>query len=115
MLKLSFLAALFVAYMGLTQSRAIHVQHPLQSDLRTFDVSRAQAGLNPNFWTCAFNAGYQKVVIRAYQQACGRGGQVDPNFVPAYNAAVSAGFTNIDAYIFPCKSGPSMRCLYTSN
>ena len=45
-------------------------------DLRGFDVSRAQAGLNPSFWGCAFNAGYGKVAIRAYQQACGSGGRV---------------------------------------
>ena len=80
-------------------------QSLVQTDLRAFDVSRAQAGLNPNFWTCAFNAGYEKVVIRAYRQACGNsegGGQVDPNFVPAYEAATNAGFTNIDAYMFPC-------------
>jgi hypothetical protein len=34
---------------------------------------------------------------------------VDPNFVPAYNAAVAAGFTRIDAYMFPCKIADSIR------
>lgn len=79
-------------------------QTPLHlADLRGFDVSQPQAGLNPNFWRCAFNSGYRKVAIRAYQQACGQGGRIDPNFVPAYNAAIAAGFNKIDAYLFPCK------------
>ncbi len=41
------------------------------ADLRSFDVSQAQAGFNPDFWKCAYNAGYRKPVIRAYRQACG--------------------------------------------
>jgi hypothetical protein len=81
-------------------------QVTIQDDLKGFDVSRAQAGLNPNFWTCAFNAGYQKVAIRAYFQACAKGGAIDTNFVPAYKAATNAGFMNIDAYMFPCKLAP---------
>ncbi|KAI9793543.1 MAG: hypothetical protein M1816_007976 [Peltula sp. TS41687] len=70
--------------------------------IRGFDVSQAQAPFNPNFWKCAYKAGYRKAVIRGYRQACGTGGSVDSNFVPAYKAARSAGFTNIDAYMFPC-------------
>jgi len=78
-------------------------QAPLHlAELRGFDISEPQAGLNPNFWRCAFNAGYRKVAIRAYHQACRQGGRVDPNFVPAYNAATEAGFNKIDAYLFPC-------------
>ncbi|MCJ1311667.1 hypothetical protein MMC25_005340 [Agyrium rufum] len=73
-----------------------------QADLKAFDVSGPQAGYNANFWTCAHGAGYQKAVIRAYTQACGSGGAVDSNFVAAYKAARSAGFTNIDGYMFPC-------------
>jgi hypothetical protein len=52
------------------------------ADLKGFDVSRAQAGLNSNFWTCAFNAGYEKVVIRACQHACGSGGRVGKQPLP---------------------------------
>ncbi|MCJ1426042.1 hypothetical protein MMC29_003944 [Sticta canariensis] len=70
-----------------------------RSDLRGFDLSEPPAS---GFWACALNSGYEKAVIRMYQQACGRGGKVDKNFVAIYNAAVAAGFTNIDAYVFPC-------------
>ncbi|KZP08576.1 glycoside hydrolase family 25 protein [Athelia psychrophila] len=37
------------------------------------------------------------------------GGQVDPNFVGSYNNARAAGYTNIDAYWFPC-SGSGNSC-----
>ena len=40
------------------------------TDLRGFDVSVAQAGSNPKFWTCAHAAGYTKAVIRGYTQSC---------------------------------------------
>lgn len=73
-----------------------------RADIRGFDVSQAQAPFNPSFWKCAHGAGYGKAVIRGYQQACGSGGRVDPNFVPAYQAARAGGFTNIDGYMFPC-------------
>jgi hypothetical protein len=103
MLASLFLVMLRASVAFASSSPSHSSQSPLNlADLRGFDVSQPQAGLNPNFWSCAFNAGYRKVVIRAYQQACGHGGRVDPNFVPAYNAAVAAGFTRIDAYMFPC-------------
>ncbi|MCJ1236264.1 hypothetical protein MMC14_004242 [Varicellaria rhodocarpa] len=72
------------------------------ADLAAFDVSQAQAPYNSNFWACAGSAGYGKAVIRAYEQACGSGGQVDPNFVPAYKAAKAGGIPKVDAYMFPC-------------
>ncbi|KAI9766540.1 MAG: hypothetical protein M1840_006498 [Geoglossum simile] len=102
MFVLLFALVLGTNFASVSASPSDSTQSVLQPDLRGFDVSRAQAGLNPRFWACAFEAGYEKVVIRAYQQACGSGGRVDPNFVPAYRAATGAGFTNIDAYMFPC-------------
>jgi hypothetical protein len=42
--------------------------------------------------------GFTKAIIRAYEEACGVGGQVDPNFVSSYKNARAAGITNIDAY-----------------
>ncbi|KAI8345052.1 glycoside hydrolase superfamily [Mortierella sp. GBAus27b] len=53
--------------------------------------------------------GFTHLVIRGYQEACGVGGQVDPNFVANYNNARAAGYTNIDTYWFPC-TGTSNRC-----
>ncbi|MCJ1254817.1 hypothetical protein MMC24_002633 [Lignoscripta atroalba] len=80
-----------------------------RAELRAFDVSQAQAPYNPNFWRCAATAGYGKAIIRGYQQACGSGGQVDPNFVPAYQAAKAAGFAKVDGYMFPCTGTQSQR------
>ncbi|KAI9767112.1 MAG: hypothetical protein M1840_005901 [Geoglossum simile] len=72
-----------------------------ESGLKAFDVSQAQA---PNFWKCTHDNGYQKVAIRGWQEACGHGGLVDPNFVPSYQAAIAAGYApaQIDAYMYPC-------------
>ncbi|KAH9474386.1 putative GH family 25 lysozyme 4 [Psilocybe cubensis] len=53
--------------------------------------------------------GFTKAIIRGYQEACGIGGQVDPNFVPSYNNARSAGYTDIDTYWFPC-NGSGNKC-----
>ncbi|KIM76492.1 glycoside hydrolase family 25 protein [Piloderma croceum F 1598] len=53
--------------------------------------------------------GFTKAIIRAYEEACGVGGQVDPNFVSSYKNARAAGITNIDAYWFPC-SGSGNSC-----
>lgn len=39
-----------------------------RSDLRGFDISEPPPR---GFLACALNAGYEKVVIRMYQQACG--------------------------------------------
>jgi hypothetical protein len=53
--------------------------------------------------------GFTKAIIRAYEEACGSGGQVDPNFVSSYKNARAAGISNIDAYWFPC-TGASNKC-----
>ena len=48
-------------------------------------------------------------IIRGYEEACGVGGEVDPNFVPSYNNARAAGYTDIDMYWFPC-NGSGNNC-----
>jgi hypothetical protein len=53
--------------------------------------------------------GFTKAVIRGFEEACGVGGEVDPNFVPSYNNARKAGITNIDTYWFPC-TGTRHKC-----
>ena len=53
--------------------------------------------------------GFVKVIPRGYQEACGSGGRVDPNFVQSYNNALAAGITNIDTYWFPC-NGSGNNC-----
>jgi hypothetical protein len=53
--------------------------------------------------------GFVKAVIRGYQEACGSGGRVDPNFLPSYRNAVAAGYTNIDTYWYPC-NGSGNKC-----
>ena len=57
----------------------------------------------------ARSEGFTKAIIRGYEEACGVGGEVDPNFVGSYNNARAAGFTDIDTYWFPC-SGSGNRC-----
>jgi len=58
--------------------------------------------------------GFTKAVIRGYEEACGVGGEVDPNFVSTYNNARAAGITNIDTYWFPCTgSGHSCKSFAT--
>ena len=53
--------------------------------------------------------GFTKAIIRGYEEACGAGGEVDPNFVPSYNNARAAGYTDIDMYWFPC-NGSGHNC-----
>ncbi|KAF5311107.1 hypothetical protein D9619_007635 [Psilocybe cf. subviscida] len=53
--------------------------------------------------------GFTKAVIRGYEEACGDGGRVDPNFVQTYKNARAAGYTNIDTYWFPC-NGSGHKC-----
>src|ERR1700722_20340127 len=53
--------------------------------------------------------GFVKTIPRGYEEACGVGGEVDPNFVANYNNARAAGITNIDAYWFPC-TGKTHKC-----
>lgn len=53
--------------------------------------------------------GFTKAIIRVYEEACGFGGRVDPNFIPSYKNARAAGFTDIDVYWFPC-NGSGHNC-----
>ena len=53
--------------------------------------------------------GFTKAIIRGYEEACGLGGQVDPNFFSSYQNARSAGYTNIDMYWYPC-NGSGHNC-----
>ena len=57
----------------------------------------------------ALGEGFTKAIIRGYEEACGVGGEVDPNFVPSYNNARAAGYTDIDMYWFPC-NGSGNNC-----
>jgi hypothetical protein len=57
----------------------------------------------------ARSEGFTKAIIRGYEEACGVGGEVDPNFVPSYNNARAAGYTDIDTYWFPC-NGAGHNC-----
>nr|QNJ46260.1 GH25 muramidase [Hypholoma polytrichi] len=57
----------------------------------------------------ALGEGFTKAVIRGYEEACGVGGEVDPNFVPSYKNARAAGYTDIDMYWFPC-NGSTHSC-----
>ncbi|KAF9904927.1 hypothetical protein EC991_002227 [Linnemannia zychae] len=57
----------------------------------------------------AHGQGSTKAIIRGYEQACSTGGRVDPNFVPSYNNARAAGYTEIDMYWFPC-AGTNNKC-----
>ena len=57
----------------------------------------------------ALGEGFTKAIIRGYEEACGVGGEVDPNFVASYNNARAAGYTNIDTYWFPC-NGSGHNC-----
>jgi len=60
-------------------------------------------------WSTAKGEGFTKAVIRGYFEACSSGGAVDPNFVPSYNNARTAGYTDIDTYWFPC-NGSGNNC-----
>ena len=57
----------------------------------------------------ALSEGFTKAIIRGFEEACGVGGEVDPNFVSSYNNARAAGITNIDTYWFPC-NGSGNTC-----
>jgi hypothetical protein len=52
-------------------------------------------------YVTALGEGFTKAIIRGYEEACSKGGEVDPNFVPSYQNARAAGFTDIDIYWFP--------------
>jgi hypothetical protein len=65
----------------------------------------------------AKSEGFTKAIIRGYEEACGVGGQVDPNFVSSYNNARAAGITNIDAYwlyVNLCRKSMAMQLTYIS-
>jgi hypothetical protein len=49
-------------------------------------------------YATALGEGFTKAVIRGFEEACGSGGLVDPNFVASYHNARAAGYTNIDTY-----------------
>lgn len=51
-------------------------------------------------WQCARNYGYEFAVVRVYQSY----GVCDPNGPLNINDAWTAGFKNVDGYIFPCYS-----------
>lgn len=57
----------------------------------------------------AYGEGFTKAIPRGYQEACGSGGRVDPNFVQTYKNARAAGYTDIDTYFFPC-NGSGNKC-----
>nr|BAL02924.1 hypothetical protein [Pholiota nameko] len=60
-------------------------------------------------YTKARGEGFTKAIIRGYEEACGIGGEVDPNFVGSYNNARAAGYTDIDTYWLPC-NGSGNNC-----
>ncbi|KIJ31414.1 glycoside hydrolase family 25 protein, partial [Sphaerobolus stellatus SS14] len=60
-------------------------------------------------YTKAKGEGFTKAIIRGYEEACGIGGEVDPNFVASYKNARAAGYTDIDMYWFPC-NGSGNKC-----
>ncbi|TFL01972.1 glycoside hydrolase superfamily [Pterulicium gracile] len=60
-------------------------------------------------FTRALSQGFTKAIPRGYQEACGSGGRVDPNFVQTYKNARAAGYTDIDMYWFPC-TGANNAC-----
>ena len=53
--------------------------------------------------------GFTRAIIRSFEEACGIGGEVDPNFVSSYKNARAAGYTDIDTYWFPC-NGSGNKC-----
>ncbi|KAI8867500.1 glycoside hydrolase [Ramicandelaber brevisporus] len=69
----------------------------------------AVSGLTHAVDSSTLGNGFTKAIIRGYQEACGSGGRVDPNFVSSYNNARAADFTDIDAYWFPC-TGANNAC-----
>jgi hypothetical protein len=57
----------------------------------------------------AKSEGFTKAIMRGFEEACGVGGEIDPNWVASYNNARAAGITNIDMYWFPC-TGSAHNC-----
>lgn len=57
----------------------------------------------------ALGEGFVKAIPRGFYEACNSGGLLDPNFVNSYKNAVSAGYKDIDTYMFPC-TGTSHKC-----
>ena len=73
-----------------------------------FAVDSSQL-VSQDAYTKALGEGFTKAIIRGYEEACRVGGEVDPNFVPSYNNARAAGYTNIDMFWFPC-NGSGNNC-----
>ena len=63
-------------------------------------------------YASALGEGFTKAIIRGYEEACSVGGEVDPNFVPSYQNARAAGYTNIDMYWSPCNGSGNNCKLY---
>ena len=57
----------------------------------------------------ALKGGFTRAIIRGYDSFCGGGGEVNPNFVAAYQNAVAAGYTDIQTYFLPC-NGNGNNC-----
>ena len=49
-------------------------------------------------WSCLRSNGYQFAIVRCYQSL----GHVDAQCAPSVQKAWSAGFKNVDLYVFPC-------------
>jgi len=60
------------------------------------DVSQR---ISVSAWQCLKNAGYTFAIPRVHRST----GSVDPNAVANIKDAHSAGFANVDGYIFPCQ------------
>ena len=53
-------------------------------------------------YSAVLKGGFTRAIIRGYDSACTSGGEVNPNFVTAYQNAVAAGYTDIHTYWLPC-------------
>ena len=53
--------------------------------------------------------GFTRAIIRGYDPACSKGGQVNSDFVKSYANARAAGFTDIQTYFLPC-NGKTHNC-----
>ena len=54
--------------------------------------------------------GITRAIIRASNSACDIGGEVNPSFVPSYNNARQAGFTDIQGYVLLCNGNNITAC-----
>ncbi|PWW71892.1 Glycoside Hydrolase Family 25 protein [Tuber magnatum] len=77
-----------------------------QAVVKALDLSQPQG---TSVWTCVQGQSFLKGVPRLYQEACGIGGRIDPNFITSYNQIRASGIKDIDGYFFPC-TGSSHNC-----